>query len=69
MILHWNGTSWHQQAVKLPAGSKADLLFTIARAPSGRAWAAGYIFTGPSALTLIEQWNGTAWHIVPSPNK
>lgn len=34
-----------------------------------RAWAVGqYSNSAPSGSTLIEQWNGTAWQQVPSPN-
>jgi len=30
--------------------------------------AVGYSYTGTDAVTLVEQWNGTTWSIVPSPN-
>ena len=31
-------------------------------------WAVGYLWPGSTYQTLIEQWDGSAWAIVASPN-
>ncbi|HXJ66009.1 MAG TPA: hypothetical protein VNN79_19795, partial [Actinomycetota bacterium] len=33
-----------------------------------RAWAVGSYNVPPVSQTLIEEWNGTAWHVQQSPN-
>jgi len=43
-------------------------LVGVAAAPGGRAWAVGLSTNGISQHPLIEQWNGSAWRVVPSPN-
>ncbi len=54
-----------------PTGQNATL--TSVAAVSGRdGWAIGYhsgaAFTNVGAKALIDHWNGTAWHVVASPN-
>jgi hypothetical protein len=69
---HWNGTSWSQVTAPQPAGQQAVFHGVDDLAPDN-AWAVGTSFSGgagatPAGLTLIENWNGKAWSIVPSPN-
>lgn len=50
-------------------GTSANALLAAAAISSTNAWAVGTMTnTGGSQQTLIEQWNGTAWNTVPSPN-
>jgi hypothetical protein len=64
----WNGTAWKRVPSPSPGGIKtASLLQDVAYYSRSRAWAVGYYATGGSQQALIERWNGTAWHIVPSP--
>jgi len=69
LALRWNGTSWKVCTVSLPAGTVGGAFWGAGPAPSGKAWAVGDFFTGHAGLTLIEQWNGTAWKRVASPNR
>jgi hypothetical protein len=69
LALRWNGTSWKICTVPLPAGTVGGAFWGAGPAPSGRAWAVGDLFTGHAGLTLIEQWNGSAWVRIASPNR
>jgi hypothetical protein len=69
---HWNGTTWSVAPVPQPTGQQATFEGVDELGPDD-AWAVGTGFSGgagatPGGSTLIEQWNGTAWTIVPSPN-
>ncbi|HLJ32777.1 MAG TPA: hypothetical protein VKU38_03955 [Ktedonobacteraceae bacterium] len=70
LIEHWNGSQW--QIVPSPKiGTQGNLLFAIAPISSTNIWAVGeYANSNNPTMdkTLVEHWNGTQWHIVPSPN-
>lgn len=65
---HWNGTQW--DIISSPnVGSFSNTLLAVAATASNNVWAVGfYINTNHVAQTLIEQWNGTSWNVVNSPN-
>jgi hypothetical protein len=68
----WNGSTWSLGQVPQPAGQQATFNAVDDLGPDD-TWAVGTSWTGgvgstPGGNTLIEQWNGTAWTIVPSPN-
>jgi hypothetical protein len=68
--LHYNGSAWSVvPAAQPPSQSSATLGSVTAISPTD-AWAVGE-FTGTTSAvggsTLIEQWNGSSWKIVPSP--
>lgn len=72
LIERWDGTAW--TIVPSPnAGRPARGYLTgVAAAGPDDVWAVGSY--GPSregelSRTLIEHWDGTAWTVVPSPNK
>lgn len=75
MTLHWNGTSWNV-IPSADVGSGSSTLLGMAAVSSNNVWAVGYScstktcfqFNSGKAQTLVEQWNGTAWSVVPSPN-
>ncbi len=61
--------SWKVAPTPNPStGSSA--LRGVSALSSNNAWAAGYSYDSSSSSykTLIEQWNGTQWNVVPSPN-
>ena len=65
---HWNGRSW--TAVATPKAPSGATFGGVADLGPDDAWAVGN-FTAqvaPYSHTLIEHWDGTAWHIMPSPN-
>jgi len=68
LIEQWDGTSW--SIVPSPNTGVADLLYGVTCASASDCWAVGVYTSGASLLplTLIEQWNGTSWSIVSSPN-
>jgi hypothetical protein len=68
LIEHWNGSSW--QIVKSPnPGSKVYELNAVAVVSADNIWAVGtYYKAGVANKTLIEQWNGSSWQVVKSPN-
>ncbi len=66
---HWNGTRW--SVVPSPnVGSSSNVLVGVARVPgSTLIWAVGYTQDiHGKASTLTEQWDGTSWNVIPSPN-
>ncbi len=64
VLLHWNGRRW--RTVGFPRERTATMT-SVAAAPGGRAWMVGWRneASGATAI-LVELWNGTAWHIVPT---
>ena len=70
LIEHWNGTAWY--TVKSPSIAKhKTLLFGISAVSATNIWAVGFdssVNPNFNAQTLVEQWNGTSWNIVSSPN-
>jgi hypothetical protein len=71
LIQHWNGSAWTRVTSPNVADKSNQLLAVDARA-SNDVWAVGHYLTEgnfPEPRTLIEHWNGSAWSIVPSPNR
>ncbi len=68
LVEQWNGTSWN--VVTSPNLGSIDILQSVTQVPgSSNLWAVGnYLNSGVGTQTLIEQWNGTSWSIVSSPN-
>src|SRR6266567_1869052 len=68
LIENWNGTSW--SVVPSPnAGSVENSLFGVAAISSTDVWAVGSYFNySGTGGALIENWNGTSWSVVASPN-
>ncbi len=68
LIEHWDGTQWSVVPSPNPAGIGSGLS-AVSAISANDAWAVGnYETLNSVSLTLIEQWNGTQWSIVPSPN-
>jgi hypothetical protein len=67
---HWDGNSW--TIVQTPAvrGGEALFLPSVVALGSNNVWTVGEFFqTGFSrSRTLTEQWKGTSWAVVQSPN-
>ena len=71
IIDSWNGASWtYGSGAALPAGVEGGL-FNIACASPVDCWAVGTQTeaggNGNSTGALVENWNGTAWSVVPTP--
>src|SRR5579872_3767713 len=67
---HYDGTQWSVVSVPAPAGAVEEDLLNIVAVSTSDVWAVGYYFDNSyTSHTLIEQWNGSAWSIVPSPDQ
>ncbi len=69
LIEHWDGHSWSKIAdgeVPYQSVAGASLAAVSADSPND-VWAVGEIDSGPSE-TLVEHWDGTAWHFVATPH-
>jgi hypothetical protein len=69
LIEQWNGKAW--SVVPSPnTGGPVKFLFGVAAVDATTAWAVGFDTAQDSSIahTLIEQWNGQVWTVVPSPN-
>jgi hypothetical protein len=65
---HWNGSTWSVVPSPDP-GRFGDSLDSVAVLSPDDVWAVGsYYNTKFGTKTLIEHWNGRAWHVVPSPD-
>lgn len=76
LIEHWNGTAWQAINSPIPAGEALgsyDQFIAVTPIPgTHQLWAVGSIErrTGTSTSSeqgLIEQWDGTAWHLIATP--
>ena len=70
LVEAWNGTTWTLVPMPLPGGEGGGL-FDAACINGSDCWAVGAVVgsgTGNPTGTLIEQWNGTSWSVVPSPS-
>ena len=69
MAEQWNGTAWTVVSTPNPDGESIVDLTGISCIGSAWCTAVGQGFvTGTGYQSLVEQWNGSTWSIVPSPN-
>ncbi|HJP65730.1 MAG TPA: hypothetical protein VKA30_05435 [Actinomycetota bacterium] len=67
-LLHWNGSAWRLIPTPNQGGEGSRLNGVVALAPND-VWAVGQTQElNGTILTLTQQFNGTAWTTVPSPN-
>jgi len=68
---YWNGTSWSVVATPATAnGSEPLFLPGVIALAANNVWVVGESFDNRRSVshTLTEQWNGTQWNVVRSPN-
>ena len=68
LVEQWNGTSWSIVASPNAAGAPESILSGVSCPTTADCTAVGREFNGSDLVTLAEQWNGTSWSIVASPN-
>ena len=70
LIERWDGTSWTIVDSPNPSGSNSFQAVTCASpSPPEECWAVGQTVTSLGrAQTLVEEWDGSAWSLVSSPN-
>ncbi|MFN2544324.1 MAG: hypothetical protein ABR600_07115 [Actinomycetota bacterium] len=68
LIEHWDGQGW--SVVPSPDPGERSELLGVAAIDATHAWAVGDVYGGPGTAiqTLVEQWDGQQWLVVPSPN-
>jgi hypothetical protein len=67
--LHFNGTAWAVVPMQQP-GTNTPTIAAVTAISATDVWAVGEDIgatSAPGGSTLIEQWNGAKWSIVPSP--
>ena len=71
LTLHWNGHSWKQVASPDPAApGMGNELDDVAATSASDTWAAGYYVNASHvARSMVLYWNGTAWRVMPSPDR
>lgn len=66
---HWDGSAWSIVASPNPSPSDQNYLSGVDCLSISDCWASGYsVVAGHSDDTLIEQWDGSAWSIVATPD-
>jgi hypothetical protein len=67
---HWNGRAWRITAAPpLPANAASGVLNGVDEVSPADVWSAGsFTLAAGGTQTLIEQFTGTSWAVVPSPN-
>ena len=68
-VERWDGMVWTRVESPNAGHSHSGLLSGVVALAADDAWAVGAYADGGPTLTLIEHWDGTAWTVVPSPNK
>lgn len=75
LVQRWDGASWHVVASPTPHDAEASYFNAVARIPgTTQLWAVGAALYAPHTSSeheyyqpLIERWDGSSWHIMPSP--
>lgn len=68
---HWNGSTWSVVATPTNVNGSSPLFFpSVVALSSANVWTVGESFDSRRSVshTLTEQWNGTKWAVVKSPN-
>jgi hypothetical protein len=68
LIEHWDGVTWSLVASPNVTGATTNMLHGVSCATAGDCVAVGYAAGLAVGTTLVEQWNGIGWSIVPSPS-
>jgi hypothetical protein len=69
LIERWDGTAWTVVSSPNTSTTLSNYLLGVACTSASNCFAVGYANDGIIAYrTLIEQWNGSSWAIITSPN-
>ncbi|MDQ1448378.1 MAG: hypothetical protein QOC79_1349, partial [Actinomycetota bacterium] len=69
LIERWNGTRWSVVPSPNPVGASDSVLNGVSCLTTTSCFAVGkYADSSSLGKTLVEQWNGSTWSIVTSPN-
>lgn len=62
------GSGWSLVTSPNVSTAQGNYLNAVTCTSASQCWAVGYSINGGVNQTLIEQWNGTSWSVVTSPN-
>ena len=62
----WSGKSWKTVSSPNQNGATSDILYAVSCSSDSFCMAVGFYLAGSDYLTLVEEWDGTSWTIVPS---
>jgi hypothetical protein len=68
LVEQWNGSSWSIVPSPSPSAHQTSGLQAVSCPGASYCVAVGTQNPGPHNVSLVEQWNGSAWSIVPSPS-
>lgn len=70
LIEHFDGTRWNSISAEIPANFTVVELNDIEAISTNNVWAVGSLSNVANLVnhTLIQNWNGTKWSIVPTPD-
>ena len=68
LVEQWNGTAWSVVASPAPSGATSMSLLGVSCPSASSCFAVGGYSTATAGGTLVEQWDGSAWSVVASPN-
>jgi hypothetical protein len=68
LIERWNGTTWSIASGADTSTTQSNYLSGVSCTSATVCTAVGDYYSGAYEQTLIEQWNGSAWSVVTSPN-
>src|SRR5205085_12551569 len=68
LIEHWDGTAW--SLMLSPSATTGNVLAAVSATSATDIWAIGTStdFATTSIQTMVQQFDGPSWTIVPSPN-
>jgi hypothetical protein len=65
----WNGTTWQLVPFAQPTGSIGSQLAAVSCVTADFCEAVGVYLTSQATYSLAELWDGSSWHVQPSPNQ
>lgn len=68
LIERWDGNSWSIVPSPNTNATQPNYLTKVTCTSDTNCFAVGYYYTGSVYQTLVEQWNGSTWSIIASPN-
>jgi hypothetical protein len=68
LIEEWNGSSWKLVSSPNSSSTQDNVLNSVSCISSDSCIAAGRYHNGTNDQTLIEDWDGSSWHLVTSPD-
>jgi hypothetical protein len=68
LIEQWNGSAWSIVTSPSTSTTQSNFLYGVTCISASDCWAVGNHYSSTGGLTLVEQWNGSAWSIVTSAN-